>query len=93
MGNILQVFISPSDAVDAGMQWRRQETSQWFDSGATEANIPTGQYVIEFKPVAGYSMPATETVSVEKGMTTQITWDYKVAVRALPGVMMLLLDN
>ncbi len=89
----LQVFISPSDAVDAGMQWRRQGTLPWFDSGAIEADIPTGQYVIEFKPVAGYSMPATETVSVEKGTTTQVNWDYKVAVRALPGVMMLLLDD
>ena len=88
----LTVTITPQGAVDAGMQWRRQGTTTWFNSGATENALPTGTYVIEFKTVAGYPNPATATISVNQGANT-FTWDYIEAAKALPGVLMLLLDE
>ncbi len=88
----LTVTIYPPEAASAGMQWRRQNTATWFDSGSTENNVPTGSYVIEFKPVDDYPNPSTAKVNVEQGSNT-FTWDYTEAAKALPGVLMLLLDE
>lgn len=88
----LTVTITPRGAVEAGMQWRRQGTTTWFNSGATENAVPTGTYVIEFMAVDGYPNPASAKVNIEQGSNT-FTWYYEEAARALPGVMMLLLDD
>ncbi len=88
----LKVTIFPQEAVNAGMQWRRQGTLKWLNSGDIELNVPVGQYIIEFKPVEGYLRPATLEVSVEQGENS-IDWDYSETGSTLPGVMMLLLDD
>jgi hypothetical protein len=89
----LTVYISPQEAVDAGMQWRRRGTQAWFNSGETESGVPTGEYTVEFKAVDGFSRPATEKATVTKDSDTQLIWYYQEAEKALPGVLMLLLDD
>ena len=61
----LEVTIGPPEAVDAGAQWRRVGTSTWFDSGITEAEIPVGQYSVEFSNVAGWTKPGNRRVEIK----------------------------
>lgn len=72
----LAVTITPGEAITAGAQWRRVGTIAWLNSGTTETAIPTGAQVVEFKPVAGWTTPANQGVTISNGQTSQITGSY-----------------
>jgi len=72
----LRVTISPQGAIDAGAKWRRVGTSEWCDSGYTEAGIPVGQYTVEFSDVSGWTKPANQAVTIINGQTTAATGTY-----------------
>ena len=55
----LMVTIEPEAARNAGAQWRRTGTENWYGSGYMETNVPTGIHTMEFKPIAGWTTPAT----------------------------------
>ena len=63
----LTATILPQGAIDAGAQWRRTGTSTWYASGATETDIPTGEYSVEFMPIAGWITPALSAVTITDG--------------------------
>ena len=71
----LNVTIEPEGARIAGAQWRRGSL-EWHDSGYTEMNVPTGSHTVEFKPVAGWSTPASRDVTVNEGQTAETTGTY-----------------
>jgi hypothetical protein len=72
----LNVSISPPDAVSAGAQWRRTETTPWFNSGDTETGIPTGSYEVQFKSIDGWLSPLNQFVIISDGATTSISCAY-----------------
>ncbi len=83
----LKVTINPSDARTAGAKWRRTGTSTWRDSGATESNIDTGTYTVEFNTLASpWIKPSNISVSITKNNTTSATARYnRPPVLASPG--------
>jgi major membrane immunogen (membrane-anchored lipoprotein) len=81
----LKVTITPAAAVSAGAQWHRAGTSTWLASGSTEKSVPTGDYMIEFKAVAGWKAPANVNVIVNNGQTVQLSRIYRDIRNAVPG--------
>jgi hypothetical protein len=73
----LTVTIEPQDARTDGAQWRRTGTATWHDSGFTENNLLSGQYVVEFKTVDDWEEPADTTVDVYANQTETITATYQ----------------
>ena len=72
----LTVTILPQGAIDSGAQWRRTETATWYNSGATESSIPTGDYSVEFKAVDGWTSPASQPVTITKDNNTTAEGTY-----------------
>jgi hypothetical protein len=66
----LAVTISPAAAVTAGAQWKRVGTATWLNSGSTETGIPEGSYTVEFNSVAGWTTPASVSVTISTDVTT-----------------------
>ena len=79
----LCVTIQPAGAVSGGAQWRRAGTTTWRDSGVTESAVPARPQVVEFKAIGGWSQPASQTVAIAEGQTTQTTGVYTPASGAL----------
>ncbi len=72
----LLIFIEPAEARTAGAQWRRTGTSTWYNSGATESNVPTGEHEVEFKEINGWTRPDNIGVTIEPGRTISLTGRY-----------------
>jgi parallel beta-helix repeat protein/predicted outer membrane repeat protein len=89
----LQIYINPQEAADAGAQWRIAGTQTWYYSGETVHNIPTGKYTIEFRTVPGWRPIGSINVVVIEDVVSEYTGTYEKFDVALPGVMMLLLDD
>ena len=79
----LQVTIQPVAARIAGAQWRRVGTLTWYNSGATEADVDEGDYLVEFKPVTDWTEPADIPVTVAPDETATATGTYTMATGAL----------
>ncbi|WP_201245704.1 DUF1566 domain-containing protein [Halochromatium salexigens] len=76
----LQVTLQPSEAVDAGAQWRRVNTDSWFDSEDTETNIPIGGQTVQFKYLGkDWVAPNNAGVAIKAGETTTLTRTYMLA--------------
>lgn len=86
----LTVTIQPAAAVSAGAQWRRVDTSPWFNSGATETGITPLPYNVEFKPIAGWTAPGYAAVTIYDGQTATAGGTYvqntgSLVVTIIPG--------
>jgi hypothetical protein len=68
----LTVTLVPQAAIDAGAMWRRVGTTTWLASGATESDIPVGNYTVEFKGVDGRKTPASQLATVQATQTTAL---------------------
>jgi hypothetical protein len=78
----VRITIQPAAAITAGAQWRRVGTTPWFASGATELNVTTGTYSVEFKAVAGWNVPVNlPGLVVQTGLTTLGTGTYTSSAR------------
>ena len=78
----LHVTLEPAAARDAGAQWRRVGTETWFNSGETETDIPASGQSIEFQNISGWAAPATATVGINAGQTTELVRGYINATEA-----------
>jgi hypothetical protein len=73
----LQVNIGPQAALDAGGAWRVQGTAAWSGGPTYTAAIAAGDSVtLEFKPVAGWNLPASSTVQITMGQLTVVPATY-----------------
>ena len=68
----IRVTLLPAEAVDAGARWS-VDGSDWLDSGVAATKLPVGDHVVTFKDVEGWTTPAAQTVTVQKGGTVEIT--------------------
>ena len=76
MPGSLKVAIQPVQAVVAGAQWRRTDTTGWLDNGTSESRVAPGIHTIEFKPIADWVMPTTRTVTIISNQAAQTTGTY-----------------
>lgn len=72
----LHVTLGPAQAAAAGVQWRRYGSGSWRNSGETEAGIPAGKYILEFKDLSGWTKPASRIVTITAGSTTEVSETY-----------------
>lgn len=68
----LQVTISPTAAVDDGVQWQVDGGTN-NDSGAAVPDLVVGPHVVSFASVPGWTAPADQTVTIKNDFTTKIT--------------------
>jgi hypothetical protein len=71
----LRVFTEPANA---GGQWRLIWETAWRNSGDILGGLPSGNYEVEFRPVAGYFAPFNTTNPVLAGQLTTVTNQYAV---------------
>ncbi len=79
----LQANILPPEAVAAGAQWRRTGTTTWQDSGSSVTGLATGNAIVEFKPIDGWTTPSSRTVAIANGQVAQLTATYVRQLGAL----------
>lgn len=77
-GGALSVTLEPPQAVAEGARWRRAGSQEWLESGATEAAVTTGPCAIEFKPLANWSAPTSQTLVIRAGQTTSTLARYAI---------------
>ncbi len=66
----LKIILTPSSA-----QWR-VNGGAWQANGATVTNLAPGAHAVDYAPVAGYTAPAAETVSLTAAQNTTLTRSY-----------------
>ncbi len=84
----LRIHLSQA-AIDAGVRWSVAGTDTWYESG-TRIELAVGEYSIEFS--GGWRPAEPVNVTVREGETTTIEVELTRSA-ALPGVLMLLLDD
>lgn len=77
----LIVTLTPSvvaAAVDPARrgQWRLQGEISWHDSGWTFSAVPSGDHIVEFKPIDNFQTPSPRTVSVAPNQTSLASVQY-----------------
>ncbi len=63
IGQTLQVFIQPQEAIDAGAQWQIVGEGIWYNSG-DEVEVALGLVEVEFKSLFGWTKPANQTIDI-----------------------------
>ena len=71
----LQVGISPAGAVNAGAKWQ-VDAGPWQNSGATVTNLPAGSHTVAFSSLPGWTVPASQSVTVNLNQTTMTAGIY-----------------
>ncbi|HSA11776.1 MAG TPA: hypothetical protein P5205_15555 [Candidatus Paceibacterota bacterium] len=87
----LQVNLGPEAAVNAGAAWRLAGSSSWCGNSPFTVTVPQGgSAVLEFKPIPGWDLPASQDVDLTLGglRTTIALYTQSVPVR-LSGVRVL----
>jgi YD repeat-containing protein len=72
----LTVNITPEEAMAVGARWRRKGTDSWLEGGATETDLPIGEYEVEFNELPGMIKPPNLEVNISDLQTTTITRQY-----------------
>ena len=73
-----QLRVTTEPAI-AGGQWRQVWETAWRNSGDTIGGLPTGNYEVEFRPVAGFLQPGNTTNPVVAGSLNSVTNLYAVS--------------
>lgn len=84
----LKVILTPQDAIDNGAQWRRVGTTVWLNSGYIEENLANGDYIVEFNLVAGYNPLNSIPITINAGITTEVTQEYDFADSGLQVIIL-----
>ena len=75
----IQVNLGPLGAVSAGAGWRLQGDTTYGTSTNYTRAITSTNAVIEFAPVSGWNVPASQSIGLTPGQVTVITANYTVA--------------
>jgi hypothetical protein len=73
----LAVTLQPAGAVSAGAQWQ-VDSGPYHNSGDIVANLAPGSHTVACKAVAGYTTPASHSVSITGGAVATDTETYSV---------------
>ncbi len=83
----LKVTITPSGAVSAGAMWSENGGASWNSSAATLGGLAVGNYTVTFKPVTGWTTPASQSVAITNGNTTAAGGVYVQQTGSLKGTI------
>ncbi|MCF8260940.1 MAG: T9SS type A sorting domain-containing protein [Melioribacteraceae bacterium] len=64
----IQINLSPKEAIDAGAMWKI-DSGVWQSSGTVMDNLISGNYIIDFKTIDGWSSPPGKFVSLSSNQT------------------------
>lgn len=78
VGGALTVTLEPAQAVAEGARWRRAGAQDWLESGATDPAVTTGSCAIEFKPLANWAEPTSQTLVISAGQTASAVARYAI---------------
>lgn len=65
----LEVMMSPAGSVDSGAEWR-VDSGSWQTNGGIVAGLTAGNHSLSFEATAGWTTPASQTVSITNSQTT-----------------------
>ena len=71
----LQVIILPPEANDANAQWR-VDGGAWHDSNDIVSGLTVDTHTVEYKPIADWNEPNSETVQINYAQTTITSGTY-----------------
>ncbi|HNY28418.1 MAG TPA: WD40 repeat domain-containing protein, partial [Candidatus Sumerlaeota bacterium] len=70
----LAVTLLPSNAVTAGAQWRlTTDTSGTWRNSGVPLTLQTGVYTLEFKPLEGWTRPASQEVTILRDRVSAVS--------------------
>ncbi len=74
----LTVSIEPSEAITAGARWRLTSgpDMSWKESGDSIANIPPGDYTLEFNQIDYWETPNSQVLTISSGVSFVSTGAY-----------------
>ena len=72
----LTVILEPAEARAAGALWKLGSDASYVVSGSRKNNLSPGDYIVQFRPVAGFQVPVQQTVSVLANNLTTVTLTY-----------------
>jgi len=87
----LQVMLSPAGSLPAEAQWQ-VDTGAWQTNGGIVAGLSVGLHALSFNPVAGWTSPSGQTISITDSQTTLAAATYvlqtgSLQVTILPSAM------
>lgn len=78
----LKVVIEPATARAAGAGWRISSANPYLPPGEQLNDLAPDTYLISFPALAGFVPPTPQSVTIEAGVLTTITFDYEQVVTA-----------
>ncbi|MEK7952881.1 cadherin-like beta sandwich domain-containing protein [Luteolibacter soli] len=78
----LKVVIEPAAARNAGAGWRINPAAAYQPSGSQLDDLSPAEYEVSFPTIAGFVPPVTESVTLEEGKLTTLTFTYESVVVA-----------
>lgn len=82
----LTIALTPAEAVVAGAQWR-VDGGPWQASGAAVVGPAVGNHMVDYRAIAGWTAPPSETVVIASSQPVQLTRAYL----PLPGSLIITL--
>jgi hypothetical protein len=79
----LTVILEPAEARDAGALWKLGNDASYAISGTRKNSLTPGDYIVNFRPVPGFQVPADQIVSIVEGTLTTVTLTYQPELSAL----------
>jgi hypothetical protein len=79
----LTVLLEPAEARTAGALWKLGSDTSYVASGTRKNSLTPGDYVLQFKPVAGFQTPPQQIVKVQSNTLTTITFTYLPEISAV----------
>jgi hypothetical protein len=82
----ISVSFSPQEALDAGMQWR-VDNSGWQWSGAVVQNLDAGYHTLSYTPLTGYIDPIVKSVDLASGEARVVPAQYSRMYGTLSAIL------
>jgi len=71
----LTVSIELTEARSAGAKWR-VDGGAWHESGDTQYSLTTGEHMLEFKTISGWSRPGNQQITIVEGQIIEAAGTY-----------------
>ena len=79
----LTVLLEPAEARTAGALWKLGTDASFVTSGTRKNSLTPGDYVLQFRPVAGFQTPPQQIVKVVSNSLLSVTFTYLPEISAV----------
>jgi phosphodiesterase/alkaline phosphatase D-like protein len=73
----LTVILEPAEARDAGALWKLGSDASYVISGTRKNSLTPGDYIVQFRPLPGFQIPADKVVQVLANNLTTVILEYQ----------------